>query len=339
MMKSVKTMLRVAVCLAAITNIADAKTISAIFFEGCEKTCEGFKQKIESSKFSVDVTIIDLKQDKSKIKETVAQLRATKPDLVLVYGTSATLGTIGTLDKASDPEFISDIPVVFTAVADPVGSKLVKSLEDTGRSNVTGTFNRVPEKLNIQAIKSVDASFNQLGMLYHSNEANSVAKMKELTALGAELGFAVNSVELKSDGKNPPAVEEIAIGLQALKSQNVKWLYIGSSSFLNANGKVFTETATRMGIAVVSPYPALVTEQQALISIAAPREEVGALAAEQALKIIRDGAKPSDLPIEKAKHFVFTLNMKVAKQLNVATPANADPAKATYSQDFFLSQE
>lgn len=314
----------------------ETKRISALFFEGCEKTCEGFKAGMAASKFPVEIAIIDVNQDKAKIPDAVKQMESQKPDLVLLYGTSATVTALGTLDKAQDKTFMNSVPVVFTAVADPVGSKIVKSLEQSGRANVTGTFNRVPEKLNIQAIRRLDPGFAKIGLLYHANEQNSVAKLKEITELGKTEGFAVIGEELKSDGKNPPELSEIERGLTALKQQGVSWLYVGSSSFLNANGALFTETATKLGIAVVSPYPALVTEKSALMSIAAPREEVGALAAQQALKVLRDGAKPGDLPIEKSQHFTYTLNLGVAKQLGMTIP-NAPEGTPLMVQEFFLS--
>jgi putative tryptophan/tyrosine transport system substrate-binding protein len=93
--------------------------------------------------------------------------------------------------------------------------------------------------------------------------------------------------------------------------------------------------AVENGIAVVSPYPALVREQQALLSIAAPREEVGKLAADQALRILSDGASPGDLPIAVAAHFTHVVNMKVAKQLGLLPPT-AFKQDTEFVQDYFL---
>jgi putative tryptophan/tyrosine transport system substrate-binding protein len=325
------------VSLALMANTASAETrkhIQAVFFEGCEKTCEGFLEGITKSNYPVDVNVIDVKQDKALLVEAMKTIESSKPDLVLLYGTSTTLALLGPLDKADDPKYIHNVPVVFTAVADPVGSKLVKSLDESGRDNVTGTYNRVPEKLNIQAIKTLDAGLTKLGMLYNANEANSLSKVKELQTLAPTMGVEIVAVEMKSDGTNPPALTEIGLGLKALAAQNVKWLYVGSSSFLNANGKVFVQQATDNNIAVVSPYPALVKTAGAVLSIAAPREEVGALAAEQALKVLRDGAKPGALHIEVATHFTYTINVNMAKKLGITTPeANHDTELV---HDFFL---
>jgi putative ABC transport system substrate-binding protein len=74
------------------------------------------------------------------------------------------------------------------------------------------------------------------------------------------------------------------------------------------------------GIAVVSPYEPLVRKYQALLSIAARLEDVGRLAAQQALRILRDGATPGDLPIVRATDFAYVVNMDVAKKLNRFPP-------------------
>ncbi|MEQ9640180.1 MAG: hypothetical protein RIM84_09170 [Alphaproteobacteria bacterium] len=70
-------------------------------------------------------------------------------DLVLTYGTSATLGIIGTKDNVDNRRFLFDLPVVFTMVADPFGTNVAESFARSGRANVAGTFNRVPETVNV----------------------------------------------------------------------------------------------------------------------------------------------------------------------------------------------
>jgi putative ABC transport system substrate-binding protein len=313
----------------------EKKHILGIFYEGCEKTCEGFKDGIAKSGFAADINILDVNQDKKRLPEAVKLAVDSKPDLVLVYGTTATLGTIGTLAEAGDPKFINGVPVVFTAVADPIGTKIVENLEHSGRPNVTGTFNRVPEKINIQVIRQYDPSFSKLGLLFNSNEKNSVLKMKELTELAPTMGVELVALEIDPGNNGAPKPELISVRLREMHEKGVRWVYLGSSSFLNLNGKIFTESAVENGIAIISPYPALVKDQQALLSVAAPREEVGLLAAEQALKILRDGAKPGDLPISVATHFTYTVNMKVAKQLDLKPPA-AFNKDTEFVQDFFL---
>jgi putative ABC transport system substrate-binding protein len=308
---------------AALTGIAQAaerKQILGVFYVGCEQICEGFKAEIAESGFPADVTILDLEQDKSRLPAAVAKAREMPADLVLTYGTSGTLGVIGTLDDVNDPQYLHEIPVVFTIVADPFGTRIAESFEGSGRANVAGTFNRVPEEVNIEVIRQYDPAFNKLGLLYNTNERNSVIKTEELKRIAPTLGVELVALEIGLGADGKPDVAQIPKLLADLRERGVEWIYVGSSSFLNSNGEFFTKTAVENGIAVVSPYEPLVRKYQALLSIAARLEDVGRLAAEQALKILRDGARPGDLPIVRATDFAYVVNMDVAKKLNRFPP-------------------
>jgi putative ABC transport system substrate-binding protein len=243
-----------------------------------------------------------------------------KADLVVVYGTSGTLGIIGTLDDAADPRFLNDTPVVFTLVANPFSARIAESFERSGRANVAGTFNRVPESVNVEVIRQYDPEFNKLGLLYNSNEKNSVITMQEIAKLAPTLGVELVALEIDPGNSGKPDPAKIPLRLAELREKGIKWVYLGSSSFLSVNGAFFTASAVENGIAVVSPYEELVREHQALLSIAARPEDVGRLAAQQALKILRDGATPGDLPIVRATDFAYVVNMEVARKLGRFPP-------------------
>jgi putative ABC transport system substrate-binding protein len=302
------------------THGAERKRILGVFYEGCENVCEGFKSGIAESGFDADITFLDIKQEKSRLPEAVNQAREMKADLVVTYGTTGTLGIIGTLDDAGNPGFLQEIPVVFTKVADPFGTRIAKSFEGSGRANVAGTFNRVPEAINIEIVRQYDPTFHKLGLLYNSNERNSAITAAELERLAPTLGIELVALEIDPGNNGVPDIARIPERIAELRERGVRWLYVGSSSFLNVNGASFTRTAVENGIAIVSPYEPLVREQQALLSIAARLEDVGRLAAKQTLKILRDGAVPGDLPIERATDFAYVVNMEVARKLRRFPP-------------------
>ncbi len=307
------------ICLSA-AQAGEKKTIYGVFYEGCEYLCQGFKDAIASSDLDAEVVIRDIEQDKSQLPEVVEEARALKPDLVLTFGTSVTLGVIGTLDDIDDSRFLQETPVVFTVVADPFGTRIAESFETSGRPFVAGTFNRVPEAVNVEVIRQYDPSFSKLGLLYNANERNSVIKKEELEALVPGLGVELVAIELDPGNPGAPDPATIPIRMAELKAQGVRWVYLGSSSFLRLNGELYTKSAVENGIAIVSPYESLVRERQALLSIAARYYDVGQLAAQQALKILRDGATPGDLPVVRATDFAYVVNMEVARQLDLIPP-------------------
>jgi putative ABC transport system substrate-binding protein len=108
--------------------------------------------------------------------------------------------------------------------------------------------------------------------------------------------------------------------MKELSDAGVDFIYLGSSSYLRIHADIFTSAAVENGIPVLSPYEEIVRENQALVSIAARAYDVGRVAAEQALRILRDGATPGDLPIERVTDFAYVVNMDVARRLNIFPP-------------------
>ena len=319
MLRSILTAAAVAVGLVAPATAAQYKVL-VVTWRGCEEACTGFQNYLGERGLDVEFILRDAGRDKSLLPGFLAEARAEKVDLILSWGTSVTRGIAGTLDDLGDPAFNDDIPQVFTVVADPVGAGVVRALDDTGRTNLTGTFNRVPESVNIETIRLYRPDFRRLGLIYNSNEQNSVLKHDEMRALGEEMGFALTAIALPLHEDGKPRVEDIGPAMAELKAAGVDFIYLGSSSFLDANRDAFTGAAVDNGLPVLSPYERLVRNSQALISVAARYEDVGRLAGMQAEKILVGGATPGDLPVARMTDFAFVINMSVAGKLNLFPP-------------------
>ncbi len=304
----------------AWSPVAQAKegfTIYMVFWRGCEEACEGFKEYIAASGIDAELVIRNANRDKGKLPGYVEEARALGVDLVVTWGTSVTRGIAGTLADQDDSRFINDIPVVFMVVADPIGSKVIESYEKTGRDNVTGTRNRVPEAVNINTIRSYFPAFKRLGILYNTNEHNSVVKVKEMADLSGKMNFELIALELDLGADGKPTAESIPVRVAELQAAGVDFIYLGSSSFLDVHREVFTQSAVDHGIPVLSPYERLVRDSHALLSIAARYQDVGALAGRQAKSILVDGKKPGDLPILSVDQYAYVVNMTTAKKLKM----------------------
>ncbi len=178
----------------------------------------------------------------------------------------------------------------------------------------------MPESVNIETIRAYHPGFSHLGLIYNTNEKNSVLKHAEIAALSEEMGFELTALELPLGADGKPRVEDIAPKTAELKAAGVDFIYLGSSSFLRANRDAFTGAAVENGIPVLSPYERLVRNSQALISVAARYADVGRLAGMQAEKILAGGAVPGDLPVARMTDFAFVINMGVAKKLKLFPP-------------------
>lgn len=82
------------------------------------------------------------------------------------------------------------IPVVYSAVTDPVAAKLVKSWDAAG-SNVTGVSDLSPLAKHLELIQQVVPTAKRVGVIYSPGEANSVAIVAALKQAAAGTGLAI----------------------------------------------------------------------------------------------------------------------------------------------------
>jgi putative ABC transport system substrate-binding protein len=309
-----------AFALASPTAQAARAKVMIVTWSGCEEACAGFQAYFKDKRIDAEFLLRDADGKKEAIAGFLAEAQAQHVDLIVTHGTNASLGMAGRHDEVGKAGLVPGIPKVFMVVADPVGAGLVRNLDETGRPDVTGTFNRVPERVNIETLRAYLPKFRRLGLLFHTDERNSVVKRDELQALSASLGFdlVAREIALGPDGRPKPAVlsEQVA----ALKASGVDVIYLGSSTFLRENSKALFEAASSAGLPVLSPYEALARSGDALLSVAARYADVGRLAGEQAERILRVGTRAGSLPVLRMTRFAVVINLQVAKRLKLFPP-------------------
>jgi putative ABC transport system substrate-binding protein len=102
---------------------------------------------------------------------------------------------------------IKDVPVVFSAVTDPVGAGLVDTLSH-GKGNVTGMSDAVPVAAQLKLFKDV-AGVKTIGYIYTSNEANSISALAEVKAACAELELKLIEQAISVAGEVRQATEAL----------------------------------------------------------------------------------------------------------------------------------
>ncbi|MDO5693481.1 MAG: ABC transporter substrate-binding protein [Pseudomonadota bacterium] len=83
-----------------------------------------------------------------------------------------------------------NIPVVFTAVTDPVAAKLVKDWKPSG-TNVTGVSDALPLAAQMDLLLKVKPDAKRVGYVYSPGEVNSTIVLKELKAELQKRGMTV----------------------------------------------------------------------------------------------------------------------------------------------------
>ncbi len=240
--------------------------------------------------------------DQSKLATMSQQLVDRKADVLVGVATPAAQSLANTT---------KDIPIVLGAVTDPVGAKLVASLDNPG-GNVTGVSDQPPVASQIKLGKELLPDAKTVGMLYSSTEVNSKYQVNEASKTAESLGMAVKEYPVAS-------TNEIAQTVQVM-SQNVDFIYIPlDNTIANAMQAVVGE-ANKSKTPIITSVDTMV-EQGGLATVGIDQYTLGKKTGQMVVQILK-GADPSVTPVYTFKEGVTVLNEKQAEFLGIQIPDN-----------------
>jgi putative ABC transport system substrate-binding protein len=246
-----------------------------------------------------------------------AELAQQKPD-VLVCATAAA--------AVACHRATTTIPIVAVNVPDPVGRKLVASLNHPG-GNLTGLSNMAVELTTkrIELAKEVIKDLSRLALLVNtSDEIGSRAYIAEGDAAGARLGVTVVPVGVRDANDLEGAVSKIS-------SENFQAIVVTHDGLFYVQRKRLADLALEKRL----PTIAFASEQWEAGMLATYGPHVPSLyrrAGAFVDKILK-GANPADLPVEQPTKFELLVNLKTAKAIGVTVP----PAILTRADDVIES--
>lgn len=320
--------------IATPTEAADKPLILAVFPDGCDAVCVSYKQAIAASGFPAKIVVHDLSQDAlaqdavsldggaqdgATSSAIVQQARALKADLVITAGAEATLAVAGRVTDQGDRRYLQDIPIIFTAVADPLEDGLVVGADGSGRPNLAGSAALAPLPETLAAIRRLDPDLDRLGYLYNANEAQAATILDDLNVLADTEGFGLVALDIEPGTSAPPDPALIEVRLAELAEMGVTWVYVGASPTLRAESARLAAAAEAQGLAIVSGEGGPSAVERALLTMAAHPEALGQSAAEQTLAILRLGVRPGDLPLAEAQAFMPLVNLDLIARLMPAS--------------------
>jgi len=293
--------------------------IYAITFRGMTDVEKGFQDYFTARRIPVQITFRDLNRDNSRMPGFLDEIKRTKPDLVYTWGTSVTLGVVGTFDQVDPQNYIQDIPVVFTLVAAPVLAKIVRDLKNPGR-NVTGVYHVAPTEAQIRAMASY-RPFKSIGILYTPTEQNSVVVVEEVRDVSKRLGFSVVARPLKLDANKKVTSEGAAEMVRDLKLRDgVEWLYLPPDSYLGTQTQnIIIPAAMSVGLPTFASTEQLM-QTGALAGLVSRYHSIGQFTAYKAEQILVNRVPASKIPVETLTRFALQVRMDVAEQLKLPPP-------------------
>ncbi|EJL6461499.1 ABC transporter substrate-binding protein [Vibrio cholerae] len=209
------------------------------------------------------------------------------------------------------------IPIVFTAVTDPVGAKLVKQLEQPGK-NVTGLSDLSPVEQHVELIKEILPNVKSIGVVYNPGEANAVSLMELLKLSAAKHGIKlVEATALKS--------ADVQSATQAIaEKSDVIYALIDNTVASAIEGMIVAANQAKTPVfGAATSY----VERGAIASLGFDYYQIGVQTADYVAAIL-EGKEPGLLDVQVAKGSDLVINKTAAEQLGITIP-EAVLARAT----------
>ena len=240
--------------------------------------------------------------DRERLKQMAAELVALKVHVIITHALPGARA-VGDATKT--------IPIVIADSADPVVGGLVASLARPG-GNITGStaFQAEIAAKRLELLKEVVPRAKRVAVLLNALNPDAAVALRD-----AEAAAKVMKVELHQFGVR--ASDEFPAAFTAMTKKRVEAAVIGEEPLLNANVGIIAALAVthRLPAVGISTFP----NAGGLLGYGANRPLLWGRVANFVDKILK-GAKPGDLPIERATKFDLIINLKTAKTLGIKIP-------------------
>jgi putative ABC transport system substrate-binding protein len=276
----------------------------------------GFKQGLEEAGFkdgdNITIDFQNGQADTSNCDMIAKNMVSKKYDLIMGIATPAAMSSYAAAKSTK-------IPVVFTAVSDPVATGIIKSIEKPG-SNCTGSSDILPLEQQMKMIRTFLPNAKKIGILYTTSEPNSVSHLAKFKELAPKYNFEIVEVGVTN-------ASEVSAAAASIVAKGVDCI----NNFTDNN--VVDNLSTVLQSAEKANIPVFGSEEEQVkngclasqsIDYVALGKETGKIAA----KILKGEAKASDIPVYTVQECKPVYNKEMLKKLNITLPSEYSDAAA-----------
>ena len=236
------------------------------------------------------------------------QLVGDAPDVIVAIGTPSAQAVVSAT---------KDIPVVFSAVTDPVGAGIVPTMVAPG-GNVTGISDLSPLNEQLDLIGAIVPGLARLGVIYNSGESNSVSLIGFLKEIAATRGIEIVEAVATKSADVQTAARSLVGKVDAI--------------YLPTDNTVITAAESAIAVAGSEQIPIFAgdgdtVERGALGTVGFSYYNIGLETGQMVVDIL-NGQAPGSIDARVAVGSDITLNKWAAAAAGVAMPDDV-VAKAT----------
>lgn len=239
--------------------------------------------------------------DSTVLGQIATDLVADDVDVIIPIATPAAM----IMQNATED---NQIPVVFSAVTDPVSAGLVDSMDAPG-ANITGTSDALDTEAVMKLMMAANPDTKKVGLLYNKSEDSSTKAIEE-----AKDFCDKNNLEYVE--KTGTTNDEIMLAADALVSEKVD--------------AVFTPTDNTVQVAEISIFEKFAEAKiphyagadsfalnGAFCGYGVNYEELGTKTADMVVDVLVNGKKPAQMPVQTLDNGIATVNTETAEAIGL----------------------
>ena len=239
--------------------------------------------------------------DGAVLNQIAADVLAEEVDAVVPIATPAAV-----LMQAATED--TDIPVIFSAVSNPVEDGLVADMNKPG-ANVTGTSDGIDTEAIFELMLVQNPNLKKVGLLYDQGQSSSLVSIADAEAFCKAHGIEV----VKKTGTN---VTEIQTAADALVAAEVDAIFTPQDNTVMTAELAIFEKFTVAGIPHYTGADSFALNG-AFMGYGVNYENLGTLTADMVIDIVVKGLSPAVTPVKKLEEGILTVNTDTAKALNI----------------------
>lgn len=261
---------------------------------------EGLKEEgIEEGK-NLTIEVKNAAADQGTAKQISDTFVSDKVDLICAIATPSA-------QAAYNSAIDTDIPVIYTAVTDPIAAELA---DENGApvGNVTGTSDELPIKAQLEMIREMLPDAEKIGIMYTTSEVNSVSALETYKELAGDYGFTIVDKGVTQTADISLATDEILEEVDCLTNLT--------------DNTVVNSLATILDKANAKKIPVFGSEiEQVKIGCLAAEGldyvELGKQTGRMAAKVLKGEAEASEMNYETITEPGYYVNTAVAENLGI----------------------
>lgn len=264
-----------------------------------DDTREGFKSALKEEGLGDTIRFIErnAQGDMATAQMIAEGFKKDNVDMVFAISTPTAQAAFNVID---------DIPIMISAVTDPVSAGLANTLERPG-SNVSGTSDEAPIAKQLQLLLDLNIEPKTIGFLYSLSEQNAEVQLDMLKKEAAVHGISVEALGVTS-------VTEVEQGLDVLLSK-VDVLYTPTDNLVASSIHLIVHKSLEKNIPILGAEVAHV-EAGALLTCGVDYFELGRQTGRMAAKVLK-GESIENMAIQKSSSSRISINLQTAKALGI----------------------